>query len=207
VALVGGSAQHVAWSRAWLAHWCVEEASGAPPLTLSGEPPPSGAVSDLQARLDAATVTTPAIADQAPAQTGARHAAATPMRCVLCDDEPTILRVLEQLLRQAGHDVVCFESPQPMLLYLTAAPADVIVLDVNLGDESGLDVLRQLRGKARTADVPVCMLSGSMDFRDACLEAGADDYLVKPSSLDEILATVARLGAGRSIYRDTCVST
>lgn len=207
VELVSGAARHIAWARAWLEHWRIQIEQEAVALSLTGEPLPSGSVSELQARLDAAAVSAPDTGSEIATDSRSEGTSGTSLRCVVCDDEPIILHMLQMLLREAGHDVACFEAPEPLLLYLAAATSDVILLDVNLGATSGLDVLRQIRARPATAEVPVCMLSGSVEFRDDALAAGADDYLVKPSSPDEILAMVMRLGVGRPAYRDTCVST
>ncbi len=74
---------------------------------------------------------------------------------------------------------------------LTLCP-DLILLDLQLPDISGIDVLRRLRSDVRTADTPIVMLSAEAhpDKIDQCLAAGANDYVAKPCDLREFLSTL-----------------
>jgi two-component system response regulator PrrA len=105
-------------------------------------------------------------------------------RILAVDDDPAILRVLRRGLTLEGFDVVTADGG---VAALAAAPADAIVLDVSMGDLSGLEVCRALR--ARGSDVPILMLSALDEVADrvAGLAVGADDYLVKPFDLTELV--------------------
>lgn len=76
----------------------------------------------------------------------------------------------------------------------------VVLLDINMPDISGLDVLQQLRSDERFRDVPVLMLCTSDDARDmmASYDVGADGYLTKPIVTDEMLGFVSQLGSNHS---------
>lgn len=124
-------------------------------------------------------------------ETGApvRHAAeARPGRRVLVvDDDDAILRSLSRGLRLHRFRVERAERGTQALAALRGGRADAVVLDVSLPDVSGIDVCRTLRDEGD--DVPVLMLSALDETADriAGLQAGADDYLVKPFALQELV--------------------
>lgn len=111
-------------------------------------------------------------------------------RILVVDDEPEIVRGLEDNLRFEGYQTTSATNGQDGLaLALTDAP-DLIVLDIMMPHMSGWDVCRELR--RRGVDVPVIMLTarGAEVDRVLGLELGADDYVTKPFSLRELLARV-----------------
>ncbi|MEU9132794.1 response regulator transcription factor [Kitasatospora sp. NPDC048540] len=108
-------------------------------------------------------------------------------RVLVVDDDAAIRRSLERGLRLSGFTVVLAEDGRTALRRLTEAPADVVVLDVSMPGMSGTEVCRTLR--AARDDTPVLMLSALDELADrvAGLQAGADDYLVKPFALEELV--------------------
>ena len=122
------------------------------------------------------------------------------MRVLLVEDEAKLARLLQRGLReeQIGADIA--GNGADGLWMATEQPYDVLVLDVMLPDIQGLEVCRRIR--AVDDHTPVLMLTalGAVPDRVAGLEAGADDYLVKPFAFDELLArlrALARRGAVR----------
>jgi two-component system OmpR family response regulator len=122
------------------------------------------------------------------------------MRVLLVEDEAKLARLLQRGLReeQIGADVAA--NGADGLWMATEQPYDVLVLDVMLPDLGGLEVCRRIR--AVDDHTPVLMLTALSGVPDrvAGLEAGADDYLVKPFAFDELLArlrALARRGAVR----------
>ncbi len=111
----------------------------------------------------------------------------TAVRVLAVDDEPQILRALEITLRREGYEVVLARTAGEALAAAGAHPPDAVVLDLLLPDGSGTDVCRELRG---WSDVPILVLSavGEESEKVAALDAGADDYVTKPFSVDELLA-------------------
>lgn len=107
---------------------------------------------------------------------------------LVVEDDDLLGRSLRQGLQEAGHACDWVKSGSRGFDQAIAQKADVIVLDLMLPELPGLDVLRQLR--ARGVQTPVLILTalGSVDERVAGLEAGADDYLVKPFAFAELLA-------------------
>jgi len=114
-------------------------------------------------------------------------------RILVVDDDPHILSVIIRGLTFAGYDVYSADTGEAALPLAHDRPPDVVVLDVMLPGLAGLNVCRRLRANDR--ELPILMLTakGRVPDRVAGLDAGADDYLVKPFSLDELLARVRAL--------------
>ncbi|RAV13523.1 DNA-binding response regulator [Mycolicibacterium sp. GF69] len=123
---------------------------------------------------------------------GTESGAGSP-RVLVVDDDPDVLASLERGLRLSGFDVSTAVDGAEALRSATETRPDAIVLDINMPVLDGVSVVTALR--AMDNDVPVCVLSArsSVDDRVAGLEAGADDYLVKPFVLQELVARVKAL--------------
>ena len=106
------------------------------------------------------------------------------------DDEPAIVRGLEDNLRFEGYQTVSATNGEDGLALALSDAPDLVLLDIMMPKMSGWDVCRELRG--RGVDVPVIMLTarGAEVDRVLGLELGADDYVTKPFSLRELLARV-----------------
>ncbi len=115
------------------------------------------------------------------------------MRILLVEDEPGIARFVRQGLEEAGYAVDLASHGREGLDYALAADYDVLVLDIMLPALSGLDLLRELR--RRGDKTPALMLTARdrVDDRVEGLDAGADDYLVKPFAFPELVARVRAL--------------
>jgi two-component system, OmpR family, response regulator PrrA len=118
--------------------------------------------------------------------------AASP-RVLVVDDDPDVLASLERGLRLSGFEVATAVDGAEALRSATETRPDAIVLDINMPVLDGVSVVTALR--AMDNDVPVCVLSArsSVDDRVAGLEAGADDYLVKPFAFSELVSRVRAL--------------
>jgi two-component system KDP operon response regulator KdpE len=111
----------------------------------------------------------------------------TGARVLVVDDEPQILRAVQMKLRGAGYTVETAETAEEALMKAAMRPPDAIILDVLLPDGSGTDVCRELRTWT-TAPVLVLSAVGEESQKIEALDAGADDYVTKPFSGDELLA-------------------
>jgi two-component system cell cycle response regulator CtrA len=112
------------------------------------------------------------------------------MRVLLIEDEPTLAQTIELMLRSEKLDVIVAGLGETGLALAQADAHDIILLDLNLPDMSGYDVLRALRrSDVRT---PVLILSGlaGIDDKVKGLGYGADDYLTKPFHKDELVARI-----------------
>jgi two-component system response regulator QseB len=126
------------------------------------------------------------------------------MRLLLVEDDRMIGDSLRQALRLEGHAVDWVYDAQAAGATLASERFDCVLLDVGLPKGSGLDVLRALRGRGDATPVIVITARDALDDRVAGLDAGADDYLVKPFELEELNArmrAVLRRHAGRAAPR------
>ncbi len=109
------------------------------------------------------------------------------------EDELDIVAAVEYGLRRAGFDTCFATSGADALTMLEGGVApDVVLLDVMLPDLSGIEVCRRLRADSAWRDVPIVMLTARTEENDrvAGFEAGADDYVVKPFSVRELICRV-----------------
>jgi two-component system, OmpR family, KDP operon response regulator KdpE len=115
---------------------------------------------------------------------------------LVVDDEPQIRRVLRTTLTSHGYAVVEARTGDEALEQIRNEHVDLILLDVNMPGRSGLETCREIRS---TSDIPIIMLTVRNTERDKvqALDAGADDYVVKPFGSEELMARI-RAGLRRS---------
>ena len=111
---------------------------------------------------------------------------------LVVEDEPAQREVLAYNLEAEGFDVVKAADGDEALLLVAETTPDIIVLDWMLPGISGIEICRRLKSRAKTAEIPVIMLSARSEEVDRVrgLETGADDYVVKPYSVMELMARV-----------------
>jgi two-component system KDP operon response regulator KdpE len=115
---------------------------------------------------------------------------AGPLRVLVVDDEPAILRFLRASLESQGYIVSTAADARTALEMVRKKAVDLVVLDLGLPDMDGLDVVRQIRDDGET--LPIIILS-SRDNKSAKVTAfdlGVDDYVTKPFGIDELLARI-----------------
>ena len=115
------------------------------------------------------------------------------MRVLVVDDEPTLRDALVRALRSEGYQVSSAEDGRAALERIGDEHPDLIVLDVLMPVMDGLEVARALRQRGDRTPVLVLTARDSVSDRVEGLDAGADDYLVKPFALDELLARIRAL--------------
>lgn len=113
-------------------------------------------------------------------------------RILIVEDEPAIAELIAVNLRHNGMAPVWAEDGESAQREIDAVLPDAILLDWMLPGQSGLQLARRWRGDARTKAVPILMLTARGDEPDkvAGLDAGADDYITKPFSTQELLARI-----------------
>jgi two-component system phosphate regulon response regulator PhoB len=116
-------------------------------------------------------------------------------RVVIIEDERDVARLLEFNLQSAGFAVTSAATGAEGLAAVAKTKPDVVVLDLMLPDQSGYDVCKALRADAQNGDVGVLMLTakGEAEDRILGLEVGADDYVVKPFVVREVVLRVTAL--------------
>ena len=113
-------------------------------------------------------------------------------KILVIEDEQDIQTLLEYNLGQAGYEVLQSENGEEGLLRAIESQPDLILLDWMLPLLSGIELLRQLRNRVDTRDIPVIMMTARGEEGDRLrgLDGGADDYVTKPFSPAELLARV-----------------
>jgi two-component system, OmpR family, response regulator len=115
------------------------------------------------------------------------------MHILLVEDNLRLQELIEQALRDAGYRVDLATTVAELLAAAASVQYDLLIVDLMLPDGDGLDAIRTLR--ARRSSVPILIMTarGSIDDRVRGLDAGADDYLIKPIHQAELLAHVRAL--------------
>lgn len=113
-------------------------------------------------------------------------------RVLIVEDEASIRDMVAFALRKADMEAVHAADARAALVAISDAPPDLILLDWMLPGMTGLELAWRLRGEERTADVPIIMLTARGEEMDRVngLEAGVDDYVVKPFSTRELIARI-----------------
>jgi DNA-binding response OmpR family regulator len=117
------------------------------------------------------------------------------MQILVAEDDRDIAELIAHYFQKAGWTTAIAASGDAALAYARRNPVDVVILDLMLPGLSGLEVCRVLRGEPSTAAVPIIMVTARADERDriAGLDTGADDYVAKPFSPNELVARVRAL--------------
>ena len=119
------------------------------------------------------------------------------MRIVLVEDNQSLAAGIENALRDQGHAVDHLADGVDGDEFLRHEVCDVAIIDINLPRLSGLDIVRRLRGRSNSTPVLLLTARGKTSERVAGLDAGADDYLVKPFAMDELVARLRALSRRR----------
>jgi len=137
---------------------------------------------------------------------GAAAGSAEPV--LIIDDEKNIRRTLRMVLESEGHPVHEAGSIAEAEAVLAREPVDLILLDVKLGDDNGLDLLRRLKARGedggRDADIPVVMISGHATIEDAVASTrlGAFDFMEKPLDRNRVVVTARNALERRRMWRE-----
>jgi two-component system, OmpR family, response regulator MprA len=115
------------------------------------------------------------------------------MRILVVDDEPSVRTSLQRALSPEGYTVELAADGAEALDRLAAAPPDAVVLDVSMPHVDGLEVCRRMRQAGDRTPVLMLTARDAIDDRVEGLDAGADDYLVKPFALRELRARLRAL--------------
>lgn len=123
------------------------------------------------------------------------------MRIVIVEDNKSLAAGIAHRFRDNGHAVDELHDGEDGDAFLAQDGADLVILDINLPGMTGLDVLRRMRDRGDLT--PVLMLTARTDTSDRVtgLDAGADDYLIKPFEMDELEARVRALFRRRGTAR------
>lgn len=133
------------------------------------------------------------------------RAAASPITILVVDDEPDLVELIAYNLEQQGHAVITAGDGNTALSLAKSRQPDLVVLDVMMPELNGVEVAKRLRSQTETASMPIIMLTAKSEETHELegLDAGADDYITKPFSMQVLLARITALtrrassGAGK----------
>lgn len=119
----------------------------------------------------------------------------------IVDDDPDSVSTVSDYLESCGFSVKGFLEAESLLRYLDTETPDIIILDIILPDMNGFQICKNLRDMERFENTPIIILSGQGKDTDKVfgLDLGADDYMIKPYSLDELVARIRAALRRRSI--------
>lgn len=130
------------------------------------------------------------------------------IRILVVEDEPSLLKIMTKRLKEEGYSVDACSDGQDGQYYSEITEYDCIVLDIMLPIIDGLSILKNLRAKEIITPILLLTARDSIEDRVKGLDNGADDYLVKPFSFDELLARIRVLLRRHKDIRDNiiCIS-
>lgn len=114
---------------------------------------------------------------------------------LVVDDDRVLSHLVSSLLREKGHKVLtAFDAVQALMQAMRTPPVDAIVLDINMPGGSGEETLRKIKMSTRTSDIPVIILSGSIDGQgqERVRALGAASVLSKPLVPEELFEALTK---------------
>ncbi|MEM7378031.1 MAG: response regulator transcription factor [Pseudomonadota bacterium] len=121
------------------------------------------------------------------------------MRIAVIEDNLSLAKAIAYRLRDRGHAVDLLHDGTAADAFLVKEGADLVVLDINLPGRNGLDILHAMRDRGDASPVILLTARGLTEERVAGLDAGADDYLVKPFEMDELEARIRALSRRKNL--------
>jgi DNA-binding response OmpR family regulator len=109
------------------------------------------------------------------------------------DDDPDIGSMLKLILEYRGYKAVVALSVEEAKDIVDSRPISLIIMDMLLSGSNGTDLCRTLKADPRTHNIPIIMISAHPNASEICMEAGADDFLLKPFDMDEIISSMQQL--------------
>ncbi|HNE03704.1 MAG TPA: response regulator [Anaerolineales bacterium] len=113
-------------------------------------------------------------------------------KVLLAEDDFTMVSLLKTLLKMEGYEVIALDADADVIAAVRSMKPDVLLLDVHLFSQSGLDILDTLRRSKDTSKVRVLMSSGS-NVREECLMRGANGFLMKPYMPDDLFTQLKQV--------------
>ena len=112
-------------------------------------------------------------------------------KILLADDDPAILDMLTLFLEEVGYEVETTHDELTLRTFEHGLP-DLLLLDVWMSGWNGQDICRFLKSQEATKRLPVILFSANRETKQIASEAGADDFIIKPFDLEELLSTIER---------------
>ena len=116
----------------------------------------------------------------------------TPLILVI-DDDPDILTMIRVMLEYNDYRVTTSENEEETFALLDKEPVNMVIMDMLLSGKDGTDICRRIKSNPNHSSLPVMMFSAHPNAREACLAAGANEFIAKPFEMQEMLKKVASL--------------
>jgi len=110
---------------------------------------------------------------------------------MVVDDDQDILDMVSQVLKMDGYNVYCTPDPRELLSIAEPLP-DLLILDIRLGEADGSKICKLLKANDITKNLPVILLSASVDIKESADQAGADDFIAKPFKIEDLTDKVQK---------------
>jgi DNA-binding response OmpR family regulator len=115
------------------------------------------------------------------------------MKILIADDEPSVLRLMELRLKKEGYEIFTAENGKDAMQHIIESDPDMIITDIMMPYNSGIEVLSFAKGRNKKTRVIVLSLMGQENVVLEAFQLGADDYITKPFNLNLLVARVNRL--------------
>ena len=109
---------------------------------------------------------------------------------LILDDDPDLCTMIKMMLEYKGYAAVEANNEQDARKVLMEKPVDLVIMDMLLSGNDGTDVCRRLKQDKNLSVVPILMFSAHPNAKDACVNAGADDFISKPFEMNDLLDRV-----------------
>ncbi|MEI7530070.1 MAG: response regulator transcription factor [Elusimicrobiota bacterium] len=117
-------------------------------------------------------------------------------KLLIIEDDPVMSKVLRRLFTSAHYEVTLIPTAEAGIETCLKELPDLVLLDINLPDGNGLDLCRRMKENARIRHIPIILLTGdagSVENKVTGLEAGAEDFVLKPFIAEELMARVENI--------------
>lgn len=111
---------------------------------------------------------------------------------LLAEDDYTMVTLLKTLLKMEGYEVVALDADANVTQAIRTQKPDVLLMDVHLFKQNGLDILETIRTSEDISDVRVLMSSGS-NVKEECMQRGADGFLMKPYMPEDLFSEIRQV--------------
>lgn len=110
-------------------------------------------------------------------------------KVLLAEDDHTMVSLLQTLLKMEGYEVVAADVDSDVPALVIRERPDVLLMDVHLGQHSGIEIVEAIRKQDGLADLRIIMTSG-LNMKAECLQYGANEFLLKPFMPDDLLSLI-----------------
>ncbi|WP_031427250.1 PleD family two-component system response regulator [Flavimarina sp. Hel_I_48] len=114
-------------------------------------------------------------------------------KILIVDDDPILGIMIQEMLEWKGYEVTLLRLPQETEQNIIEKQVDLVILDKLISGTDGINVCKWIRINEKTRDVPIIMITAMHASKQACLDAGADEFIAKPFEMEDFLSKVKKL--------------